>query len=171
MGHSKLNFAKDVTEVLQYREEAGELHAKRWHDSGFTNPKFVTFHRQFILKSFDSGMIDVVKVMEESHLIAIIYNIIYKQDVYFYLQGLQYETDDKLKPGLTAQASLEEHYLEQGIKSYDFMGGHSQYKAQLSEATEDLLIIKIQKSLLRFRVENIIRDIKQKLLWPGRNSR
>mgnify|MGYP001812236518 FL=1 len=80
-GPLKLSFAKNVTEALQYWEEAGELHAKRWHDSGFTNPKFVSFHKEFMMKSFDSEMIDMVKITAGSHLIAIIYNTIYKHNV------------------------------------------------------------------------------------------
>ena len=163
-GSLKLSFAKNIKQALQYWEEAGELHIKRWHDSGFKNPKFVSFHKEFMINNFDSGLIDVAKITAENHLIAIIYNIIYKKNVYFYLQGLQPETDGKLKPGLIAHSMLIEHYRQQGMNSYDFMGGYSQYKKQLSQAAETLLIIKIQKPLLKFRVENIARSIKQKIL-------
>lgn len=164
-GTLKLSFAKNITQALQYWKEAGELHAKRWHDSGFRNPKFVSFHEELMIKNFDSGLIDVVKITAGNHLVAIIYNIIYKQNVYFYLQGLQYETDGKLKPGLTAHSMLIEHYLQNDIKSYDFMGGYSQYKKQLSQEAEPLLILKIQKPMLKFQVENIVRSIKQKILY------
>lgn len=164
-GTLKFSFAKNIKQALQYWEEAGELHAKRWHDSGFRNPKFVSFHKAFMIKNFDSGLIDVVKITAGNHLVAIIYNIIYKQNVYFYLQGLQYETDGKLKPGLTAHSMLIEHYLQNDLKSYDFMGGYSQYKKQLSQEAEPLLILKIQKPLLKFRVENLARRIKQKIQY------
>ena len=169
-GTLKLSFARNIKQALQYWEEAGELHIKKWHDSGFQNPKFVSFHKEFMMKNFDSGMIDVAKITAGNHLVAIIYNIIYKQNVYFYLQGLQYETDGKLKPGLTAHSMLIEHYLQQGMSSYDFMGGYSQYKKQLSQAVENLLIIKIQQPLLKFRVESIARNIKQKILSPDKTS-
>lgn len=167
-GPLKLSFANDVAQVLQFWEEAGKLHAERWHDSGFNNPEFVSFHKEFMVNNLDSGMIDVVKITAGNHLIAIIYNIIYRQNVYFYLQGLRYETDGKLKSGLTAHSLLIEHYLQQGLRSYNFMGGYSQYKKQLSEAAGNLVIIKIQKPLIRFRVENMIRNIKQKIPWPGK---
>jgi hypothetical protein len=163
-GTLKLSFAKNSTQALQQLEEAGELHMGRWHDSGFKNPKFVSFHKEFILKNFDSGLIDVAKITAGNHLVAIIYNIIYQQNVYFYLQGLQYETDGKLKPGLTAHSMLIEHYLQQGMNSYDFMGGYSQYKKQLSQSVETLVIIKIQKPLLKFQLENLARSLKQKIL-------
>jgi CelD/BcsL family acetyltransferase involved in cellulose biosynthesis len=163
-GTLKLSFARNITQALQYWDEAGELHIRRWHDSGFQNPKFVSFHKEYMVKNFDSGVIDLVKITAGNHLVAIIYNIIYKHNVYFYLQGLQYETDGKLKPGLLAHSMLIEHYLQQGMNSYEFMGGYSQYKKQLSQAAENLLIIKIQKPLLKFRLESIVRNIKQKIL-------
>ena len=163
-GNLRLSFAGDIKQALQYWDKAGELHVERWHDSGFQNPKFVSFHKEFMTKNFASGMIDIAKITAGNHLVAIIYNVIYKQNVYFYLQGLHPETDGKLKPGLTAHSMLIEHYLRQGMNSYNFMGGYSQYKKQLSQSVGNLLIIKIQKPLLRFRVENIARNIKQKIL-------
>lgn len=162
-GALKLSFAKNIARALEYWEEAGKLHTIRWHDSGFQNPKFINFHKEFIVKNFDTGMIDMVKITAGNHLVAIIYNIIYKQQVYFYLQGLNYEKDGKLKSGLTAHSMLIEHYLQQKMEAYNFMGGYSQYKEQLSQISENLLIIKIQKPLLKFRIENILRGIKQKM--------
>lgn len=163
-GRLNLSFAKNTKQAFEYWQEAAGLHIERWHDSGFQNPKFVDFHKAFMEKNFDSGLIDVAKITAGNHLLAIVYNIIYKQKVFFYLQGLQYETDGKLKPGLTAHSILIEHYLQQGMTSYDFMGGYSQYKKQLSQAADKLLIIKIQKPLFKFRAENIVRSIKQKIL-------
>lgn len=167
-GSLKLSFAEDIKQALQYWNEAGDLHINRWHDSGFQNPKFASFHKDFMIKSFTSGMIDIVKITAGNHLVAIIYNIIYKQNVYFYLQGLHPETDGKLKPGLTSHSMLIEHYLQLGMDTYNFMGGYSQYKKQLSQAIDNLLVVKIQKPLLKFRVENIARNIKQKIFLPGK---
>jgi len=163
-GPLELTFAEDTELAFRYWEEAGKLHTQRWHDSGFQNPDFVRFHEDFITKNFNTGMIDMAKITAGNHLIAIIYNIKYKNNVYFYLQGLQYEDDSKLKPGLTAHPLLIEHYLQQGMKTYNFMGGYSQYKKQLSQATENLLIITIQKPLLKFQAENFARSLKQKIL-------
>lgn len=163
-GTINMTFARTIDQALQYWDEAGKLHTEKWHDSGFQNPKFVSFHKELMIKNFDTGLIDVVKITAGNHLIAIIYNIIYKQNVYFYLQGLQPEADGKLKPGLTAHSMLMEHYLQNGMNSYDFMGGYSQYKKQLSQSVEDLLIITIQKPLMKFRLENIAKSIKQKIL-------
>jgi len=162
-GDIKITFAKSKIQAMTFWDEAGKLHLDRWHDSGFQNPEFVRFHQEFISRYFDTGMIDIIKITAENHLIAIIYNIIYKGSVYFYLQGLQPETDGKLKPGLTAHTLLIEHYLQSGMRSYDFMGGDSQYKKQLSEEDGKLLVIKIQKPRFKFRIERFAYTIKQSL--------
>lgn len=162
-GTLKLSFASNITQALLYWEQAAELHIKKWHDSGFKNPEFVSFHKELMINNFDSGLIDVVKITAGNRLVAIIYNLIYKKNVYFYLQGIQNEADNKLKPGLTAHSMLIEYYLQKHMKSYDFMGGHSQYKKQLSEEAVTLLTLKIQKPLLKFKAENIARSIKQKI--------
>ena len=162
-GDIEITFASSTAQAAEFWDEAGKLHMDRWDDSGFRNPEFIEFHQTFIHRCFGKGMIDMVKITAGEHLVAIIYNIIYKGHVYFYLQGLQPETDGKLKPGLTAHSLLIEHYLQTGMHYYDFMGGDSQYKKQLSEEDENLLLIKIQKSRFKFRVERFAYSIKQLL--------
>jgi CelD/BcsL family acetyltransferase involved in cellulose biosynthesis len=162
-GSLRLDFADSSRQALEYLAEAGKMHIDRWSDSGFLNRDFVDFHTRFIERHFDAGFVDIVRIRAGNHIVAIIYNIIFNRNVYFYLQGLQPEADGKLKPGLTAHAILIEYYLDKNMKSYDFMGGYSQYKKQLSEADDELLIVKIQKPLLKFRLENMARRIKRKL--------
>jgi len=161
-GPLRLTFANSWQQALEYWNGAKDLHTHKWHDSGFHNPAFVSFHETFIKNHFDEGLVDIVKITAGDHLIAIIYNILYRKNVYFYLQGIQYDADSKLKPGLTAHSMLIEHYLHEGMKTYDFMGGHSQYKQQLAKAVDEQIILKIQKPHFRFHLENIARDIKQK---------
>jgi len=163
-GALRLDFADSTSKALEYLGEAGKMHINRWNDSGFLNQDFVDFHTRFIERHFNAGFVDIARITAGNHIVAIIYNIIFNQNVYFYLQGVQPEPDGKLKPGLTAHAMLIEHYLDKNMKSYDFMGGYSQYKEQLSAADDELLVIKIQKPLLKFRLENMARRIKRKLL-------
>jgi hypothetical protein len=163
-GDLQLTFAKSAEQAIQFFDQAADFHIERWQDSGFLNPKFTHFHRAFIRRAYDHNMIDLVKITAGKHLIAILYNIIHNGNVYFYLQGVQSETDGKLKPGITAHTMLIEHYMDKGMKSYDFMGGYSQYKKQLSDSMDNYLIINIQKPLYRFRIENMLRKIKHSLL-------
>jgi len=53
-----------------------------------------------------------------------------------------------------------QYYLEQGMSKYDYMGGYSQYKCQLSALDEQLVTLCIQKPSVMFGLENIGRRIK-----------
>ncbi len=111
-----------------------------------------------------------MKVTSGESTIAILYFYLVGKDVYFYLQGINYESDQKLKPGLVAHALATQHYLDRGMHKYDYMGGYSQYKCQLSNPAEDLVTLCIQKPSGIFWLENICRKIKrlyESIIWKA----
>ena len=159
-GEIKYKFAQDVEEALALFHEAGKYHVLRWNDSGFNNKQFMLFHENLIKKSFGKRSIDLMKVTSGDSTIAILYFYLVGKDVYFYLQGINYELDQKLKPGLVAHTLATQYYLNKGMHKYDYMGGYSQYKCQLSNPVEDLVTLCIQKPSVIFGIENVSRKIK-----------
>lgn len=159
-GKIEYSFAKDVDEALDFFHEAGKYHVLRWHDSGFKNRQFMLFHENLIKKSIENNAINLMKITSGEITIAILYFHLMDRDVYFYLQGVNYESNKKLKPGLVAHALATQYYLDKGMRKYDYMSGYSQYKCQLSNPAEDLVTLCIQKPLLMFSIENVIRKIK-----------
>jgi CelD/BcsL family acetyltransferase involved in cellulose biosynthesis len=83
--------------------------------------------------------------------------------VYFYLHGLRYENDRKLKPGLVAHTLATQYFIDQGMTMYDYMGGYSQYKEQLADLSEHLVSVLIQRPRSRFKLENMARDFKNRI--------
>ena len=83
--------------------------------------------------------------------------------VYFYLHGLKYESNKKLKPGLVAHTIATEYFFHQGKELYDYMGGYSQYKEQLADLSEKLVTVVIQRPRSRFKLENMARDFKNRI--------
>jgi hypothetical protein len=102
-----------------------------------------------------------MKITSGNSTIAILYFHLVGRDVYFYLQGIKYESNKKLKPGLVAHALATQYYMEKGMRKYDYMGGYSQYKCQLSNPVEDLVTLCIQKPSVIFSIENVSRKIKR----------
>ena len=88
------------------------------------------------------------------------YNFIHNKKVYFYLQGVSYEADNKLKPGLVAHSLITQYYLNKGMNLYDYMGGYSQYKTQLAAHSTDCYTLSIQRPRLKFKLENLAQKIK-----------
>jgi len=162
-GEITYTLAQDVNQALALFHEAGKYHLSRWQDSGFNNKEFISFHENLIKKSIDKNAINLMKICAGDTTIAILYFHLVDKDVYFYLQGINYEDNPKLKPGLVAHAMATQYYLDKGMRKYDYMGGYSQYKCQLSNQVEDLVTLCIQKPSLQFSVENAGRKVKQLL--------
>jgi CelD/BcsL family acetyltransferase involved in cellulose biosynthesis len=159
-GEIKYTFARNVGEALTLFHEAGRYHLLRWDDSGFKNEQFILFHENLIRSSLDDNAVNLMKITAGDTTIAILYFHLVAGDVYFYLQGINYESDEKLKPGLVAHALATQYYLDKGMRKYDYMGGYSQYKCQLSDPAESLVTLCVQKPSLSFSVENTGRKVK-----------
>ena len=159
-GEIEYKFAKNVDEALALFHEAGKYHVLRWEDSGFKNKQFIMFHENLIKNSIENHSVDLMKITSGGVTVAILYFHLVGRDVYFYLQGINYESNKKLKPGLVAHTLATQYYLDKGMRKYDYMGGYSQYKCQLSEPAEDLVTLCIQKPSIIFSIEKMSRKIK-----------
>ncbi len=163
-GALQLSKAETPDQALEFFHDAGEFHLARWRDSGFNNRHFVEFHQNLIRDSFSDGVIDMLKLKAGDQTIAVMYYQIVGKKVFFYLHGLRFDTDGKLKPGLVAHAMATEYYIRQGMDQYDYMGGDNQYKIQLAQRTEDLITVIIQRPRFQFQLERIARNIKRRML-------
>ncbi len=163
-GALQLSKAGTPGEAREFLHDAGKFHMARWPDSGFTNHYFVEFHENLIRDSFATNSIDLLKLKAGDETIAVMYYQIVDKKVYFYLHGLKFESDGKLKPGLVAHTMATEYYMSQGMDHYDYLGGDSQYKVQLAQRTEDLVTVVIQRPRLQFQLEKIARNIKRRML-------
>ena len=159
-GELSIEFAKNEKQAFDFFQQAGPYHIKRWEDSGYKNELFIKFHENLIKNCFNDNSINLLKVKSGNTTIAIMYYHIAGKKVFFYLHGLLYEPDTKLKPGLVAHSLASQYYLEQGMDIYDYMGGYSQYKEQLAQQTDDLVTIVIQRTRSRFWMERMARKIK-----------
>lgn len=169
-GSVDFQFAGDIDQALSFFREAGKYHRKRWADSGFNNHQFVRFHENLIEREFADKSIDLMRMMAGDKTIAILYFHIVEKDVYFYLQGINYGNDNKLKPGLLAHAYATQYYYDKGMKKYDFMGGYSQYKQQLSKSSSNLVTLCIQKPSVMLDLEGMARTIKRSLKLSGNRN-
>jgi CelD/BcsL family acetyltransferase involved in cellulose biosynthesis len=69
-----------------------------------------------------------------------------------------------LKPGLVAHVEAIKHNTAAGHKTYDFLGGDSRYKMSLATHHNRLIWIRLQKPLLKFRIENALKTFKHLLV-------
>ena len=154
--------ANSVEEALTFFNAAGEFHKLRWKDykSGFKNPLFVNFHENFIANNFDNGYVDIMKIEINDKPICYLYNLIYRNTVYFYLSGIEYSDDNKLKPGLLSHSLAISHYAKLAYEKYDFMGGEGRYKDSLSDSKGSMIISNFRRKSLPFILSRSIRKAK-----------
>jgi CelD/BcsL family acetyltransferase involved in cellulose biosynthesis len=160
-GAIRLETAKSPEEAIKWFHTAGKYHKERWDDSGYDNLEFISFHENLIRCYKNEKVVQVLKITSGILPIAYMYYFLYNNSVHFYLQGLQYFDNGKLKPGLVSHVFAIDYFLEQGFNQYDFMGGDSQYKMQLSDTTEQLQTVIVHKNSIPIKLENAARNIKQ----------
>lgn len=170
LGAVALRRPESTQQALQWFDDIGPLHVKRWGSgigqSGFANPLFVDFHRDLIEKCWAEGDVDLLALYAGETHVATFYNLVYQNRVYFYLSGIEPITDNKQKPGLLGHSLCIEHYMQQGYDFYDFMGGNERYKTQLGAWHSHLVQVSLQKRRFKFTVEKLGRMVKRLVQGP-----
>lgn len=160
-----LKRAECLQEAFSYLDVAKPMHIKRWENharsSGFLNRDFLAFHRNLLREAFDKGMIDIFRISVGDRVIAIHYNFVLEGRVHFYLSAINFESDNKYKPGLMTHALLIQYYLDNGYKIYDMMGGILRYKESLATNEDSLFISHLQKNSWKYKTESVLRCIKR----------
>lgn len=131
-GDLTLQIIKNTKEKKANIDKIKQLHITRWGGSdtpsGFLNPIF----DEVFTKIYASEIVELVCVSLNDIQVAFLVNFIYKGKVYFYLSALEKYNDKKIKLGMIAHKKAIEYYAKQGMVSYDFLAGDSQYKKSLS---------------------------------------
>jgi CelD/BcsL family acetyltransferase involved in cellulose biosynthesis len=158
--------AASSEQAKEFFTAAGEFHKLRWanQNSGFKNQDFVNFHHQFIENTFNSGCIDIIRVHVKEKTICYLYNLIYKETIYFYLSGIEYSNDNRYKPGLLSHSLAIAYYASLGLKKYDFMGGEGRYKNSLSNKKSSMIISNFRRKTLPFLTSHYLRQVKSTTL-------
>ena len=81
--------------------------------------------------------------------IAALYSIVWANKVHFYQSGRKLEVPKGVRPGVTAHALAIRRAIEAKRREYDFLGGLSQYKLQLSLAQRPLVRIRAFRPSIR----------------------
>lgn len=160
--------AASVDEAMGYFTHMKELHQRYWTGRGFlgsfATPFFEQFHRALISACLPRGTVELVCVRVNGQPIGYVYNFIHDGWVCAYQTGFLYESDAKLKPGLVSHYLCIMRHIEAGARRYDFLAGGDRYKASLARPGPDIAHLVLQRPLLKLRVENSARQLKQGLL-------
>lgn len=170
IGELQLRPAASIEQAQAFFDQAAPIHQARWGsaagESGFANPEFIRFHRLLINNNWAKGFVNLYQLTVNEEVLGFFYNFIYQGRVYFYLSALQESAQPKLKPGLVGHCLLIQHYIEQGLASYDFLGGDARYKKSLATVSGRLIQVRLQKKCWKYALENWAKKIKRTRISP-----
>jgi len=165
--------AHDTRSAIDIYHELIGLHENTWanrnKEGAFSSDYIVQFHKQLIQSRFEYDEIQLLRIKCENNTIGCLYNFVYKNNVYFYQSGINYALDKRLKPGLVAHVEAIKHNAAAGHKTYDFLCGDSRYKMSLATHHNRLISVRLQKPLLKFRIENGLKTFKHILVGLRKN--
>jgi len=153
--------------LVELYPKLASIHIDKWQDtnegSGFSNPIFERFHKAIALSNTNNMVQIAVLTLDEVEL-GYLVNFVYNNKVYFYLSALQQSADNKVKIGLTLHSEAIQYYIQQGIESYDFLGGDARYKKSLSNEKYILEMKRYYRDDFILRLECQLKNFKMKFI-------
>lgn len=157
-----LEFAQNENEAASFLLELAYLHNFAWRQrkitGAFENQAFLDFHLSLIKNTFQQKKIHLVKIKGETDILGYFYLFDQNDIISYYQSGILYQTDQRIKPGLLAHATLIQHFLDEKKSFYDFMAGNLPYKEALGKKHETLYWIEANVTII-----DKIRSIPSKL--------
>ncbi len=157
LGPVNLQVAETFDEAMEYFKAMEILHTKHWQmkdKSGvFARHVWKKFHSDLILKRFNDGEIQLLKLTCADKAIGYLYNFIWRNKVYVLQTGFEQPLDSRFMPGYITHAFSIVHNRNLGMTEYDFLHGDDLYKKILSNKQCKLFWVVLQKPAIKFKCE------------------
>jgi CelD/BcsL family acetyltransferase involved in cellulose biosynthesis len=138
------------------------LHQRSWQQRGqpgaFADPWFDRFHRRLIAERFKHGELQLLRLRTKEMTLGCLYNFVAAKRVLFYQSGLGTPADRHVRPGYLCHTQAIEYCAKAGLDVYDLLGGDARYKKSLATDESRLVWGRVQKTRLRFTLEDLARD-------------
>jgi CelD/BcsL family acetyltransferase involved in cellulose biosynthesis len=149
-GDIELYDARNASELDRGKQILKSLHGERWGAEGqsgvFGSRRFAAFHDEVMPLLLAAGALELLWLTVRGDPIAIVYNIVWKDKVYFYQSGRKIDVPKGVRPGIVIHAHAIRRAIAAGRREYDFLGGASRYKVQLATAARPLLRVRAVRS-------------------------
>ncbi len=177
-GEWELRRARTAHELEEGLTALRTLHAERWsakgHSGVFVSGRFNRFHETVmprLLAGEDGASLELSWSLVRGRAIAAAYSIAYCGKLHFYQSGRRLDVPKALRPGIALHALAIRAAIESGLREYDFLGGASRYKRELSLATRPLLTLRAVGTGMRARSVEALRVLTESALSRARTIR
>jgi len=135
-GHAELRVARTSRELATGAAALRELHAARWREAGepgvFASARRREFHDQVMPEMLARGALELLWLSAQGEPVAALYNLVWRNKVYFYQSGRRPGLPAGLRVGLVIHALAIRRAIEQGRREYDFLAGASRHRQELA---------------------------------------
>lgn len=134
--------AGSPVEAELYFDEMVRLHQARWQADGqpgcFASERFARFHRRLVERWAPAGRALLSRVRQGGKTLAVAYGFRIGSKYDFYQSGVWMEESDLKSPGIVSFGLLMGDLCRQGVRTFDFLRGSSQYKQRLATGAQPL---------------------------------
>lgn len=164
-GELQLEHPTSDEERKAYFDGMAAMHQQNFPgpDSGFNNPHFRRFHEKLALAPEHHDVTALLRCKAGAHVLGYLYLFHWQDHVLFYTGGLQYEEDNKARPGFVIHALAMQQAALEGKTLYDFMAGDYRYKRSLCQRRTRIQTLILDQERLMLRAERGLRYLKQTL--------
>lgn len=158
-GPSTLRVATNPDQLAEGRRILLELHGERWggeHGGAFRSERFVEFHDRAMPSLLERGCLELLWLEVAGRPVAIAYNVVWNDKVYFYQSGRRVDLPKGVRPGIVLHAHAIQRAIEDGRREYDFLNGTTRYKLQLSLASRPLVTVRARRAPVRERLHRLV---------------
>lgn len=152
-GHAVFKKAESDEDLKTGLHELIRLHQGRWNSKGiegaFSNDKFTRFHEAVMPCMMENGQLDLVLLSEDGRYRGAVYNIVYKNKIYFYQSGIDVG-NGLASYGFALHSHCIEEAIRDGLDEYDFLpkGKTDSYKDRYANQQRNVSDIYIACSRL-----------------------
>lgn len=160
-----LSRCESEQDLLRYLPILFDLHQRRWTGAGhlgaFASQERRHFYRRIASALLSRGRLDFWVLHLNQTPVALQFCCRYNDSVYLLQEGFDpaYAKD---KVGYALRAKVLRHYIEAGMKRYDFMGGSDPYKEKFGAELGSYLTISFAKPRSFGSLYMLAKDVKQK---------
>ncbi|MFK5986461.1 MAG: GNAT family N-acetyltransferase [Pseudomonadota bacterium] len=164
---------KNQQQVQRVLQKLAKFNPQRWNKKGkkssFSDHHFLDFHLQISYKFLEKNYLDLSYLEVDGEIIAVIYNYIYANKVYYYNTAFdpQYNAYSigRVLMGYSIEQALQQHKVE-----FDFLRGIHSYKDAWTNLKRKNINLLITKRNFNSQSYNLFQKIKASLIsWVKSN--
>ena len=137
---------RSAEELEQWLPILFDLHIQRWGTAGrpgvFRDPVKRNFYREVSRLMLERGWLALHRLDWGKRPLALQYGFVYGNRFHLLQEGYDPAFED-LRPGLSLRSWMLRHWIERGLKEYDFLAGAAPYKMDLGAKQKQSLRVSI----------------------------